>query len=127
MSYGPPPEPNAYPAPAQPYPQQQWTDPHGRGWPGGPPPEEPPKGLGVAAAALILGILGWVVPLLPINMDIGRVGIRQYTSFPFALPGLALAIVGCTGRRRGKPMAVVGGVLAAIALFIGLLMIVLRS
>ncbi|MEU0088994.1 hypothetical protein [Kribbella sp. NPDC006257] len=133
MSYGPPPEPNVHPAPPQPYPpqpyppqpypHQPWTDPHGRGWPGGPPPVEPAKGFAVAAAALVFGLVGCVVPLLPINLD----GIRQYTSFPFALPGLALAIVGCTGRRRGKPMAVVGGVLAAIALFIGLLMVVIRN
>ncbi len=123
MSYGPPPEPNAHPAPAQPYPQQPWTDPHGRGWPGGPPPAEPPKGFGVAAAALIFGLVGCLVPLLPINLDT----IRQYTPFPFALPGLALAIVGCTGHRRGKPMAVAGAVLAAIALFLGLIMIVSRT
>ena len=121
MTYGPPPEPNAYsaPTPPSPYPQQPWTDPHGRQWPGGPPPVDPPKGAGLAAAALIFGLLGCVVPLLPINLD----NIRAYTPFPFALPGLALAIVGCTGHRHGKPLAVVGAVLSAIALALGLFMV----
>jgi hypothetical protein len=116
MSYSQPPEPN-------PYPQQSWTDPHGRGWPGGPPPVEPPRGAGLGAAALLLGLVGCVVPLLPVNLD----QIRAYSPFPFALPGLALAIVGCTGNRRGKPAAAIGAVFCAIALLLGMFMVVNRT
>ena len=128
MTYGPPPEPNAYSAPPHPHQQQQqtghppqpWTDPHGRTWPGGPPPAAPPKGSGLAVTAVILGLLGCVVPLLPINLDT----IRAYSAFPFALPGLLLAILACIGPRRGKPLAVVAWILSALSLTIGLIMFV---
>jgi hypothetical protein len=68
---------------------------------------------------VILGLLGFAAPLLPINLD----HIRAYTPFPFALPGLALAIIGCSGHRRGKPLAVVGAILSALALALGLFMV----
>ena len=119
MSYVPPSEPQGRPAPAH----QPWTDPHGRGWPGGPAPVEPPKSAGVAAAALVLSVIGCVVWLLPINLDT----IRAYTPLPFAVPGLALAIVALSGRRRGKPMAAVGVALSCVAITLSLMMVVLRS
>ena len=105
MTYGPPP-------------QQPWTDPHGRTWPGGPPPVEPPKGAGPAVAALVLSLFGFVVWALPINLD----GIRAYSPFPFAVPGLVLAIVALTGHRRGKPIAAIALIPCVLALGIGLLM-----
>ena len=118
----PPPEPNVYSAPPYPQTQQPWTDPHGRGWPGAPAPVEPPKGAGLGVAALIVGLLGCAVPLLPMNMD----GIRAYTPVPFAVLGILLAVLGCIGRRRGKALAVVGWMLSVLALIMGLIMIVPR-
>lgn len=131
MSYGPtPPEPNASapgpnvpysgptppqgPMPPHPPPQQPWTDPHGRGWPGGPRPVDRPKGFGLAVAAVILGLLACVLPFLPIDLT----GVRHYVAFPFGLPGLVLAIVGCTGHRRGKPLAVAGAILSVLPLVV---------
>ncbi|WP_133806143.1 hypothetical protein [Kribbella caucasensis] len=81
---------------------------------------EPPKRAGLAVAAVILGLLGCVVPLLPINLD----NLRAYTPFPFGLPGLVLAIVGCTGHRRGKPLAAVGAILSVLALILGAIMVI---
>ncbi|TCC65484.1 hypothetical protein E0H73_00615 [Kribbella pittospori] len=83
---------------------------------------EPPKGAGLGVAALIVGLLGCVVPLLPMNMD----GIRAYTPIPFAVLGILLAVLGCIGRRRGKALAVVGWMLSVLALIMGLIMIVPR-
>ncbi len=117
MTHGPPPEPNAYAAP--PPPQQPWTDPHGREWPGGPPPAQPPKGPGLAVAAVVFGLIGCVVWALPVNLD----RLRAYSPFPFALTGLVLAVVGCVGPRRGKPLAVIGWILSFIALILGLIML----
>ncbi|TDD60643.1 hypothetical protein E1263_10190 [Kribbella antibiotica] len=119
MSYVPPPEPQRHPTPAG----QPWTDPHGRGWPGGPPPVEPPKGAGVAAVALVLGIIGCRVWLLPVNLD----RIRAYSPLPFALLGFVLAVVALNGRRRGKPMAAIGAVLCCLGLLFSLILITLRS
>lgn len=121
MTYGPPPESNAYsgPTPPHPQPQQPWTDPHGRGWPGGPPPVAPPKGAWLAVAAVVFGLAGCVVWMLPGNLD----RIRAYSPLPFALPGLALAVIGCIGNRRGKPLAVVGWILSFIALILSLIMV----
>lgn len=119
MSYVPPPEPQGHPRPAD----QPWTDPHGRGWPGGPPPVEPPKGAGVAAVALVLGVIGCVVWLLPINLET----IRAYSPLPFALLGFVLAIVALTGRRRGKPMAAIGAALSCLAVILSIIMIMYRS
>jgi hypothetical protein len=115
MTLGPPPEPNAQSAP----PQQPWTDPHGRGWPGGPPPAKPVKGSGLAVLATILGLVGCVVWALPFNLD----NLRAWSPFPFALPGLVLAVLGCIGPRRGKPLAVIGWILSFIALILGLIMV----
>jgi hypothetical protein len=115
MSYGPPPESNTPPHPQA---QQPWTDPHGRGWPGGPPPAEAPKGSRIAVLALILGLAGCVVWALPINLD----GIRAYSPLPFAVPGLALAIVALIGNRRGKPAAVFAAFFSVVALALGAFM-----
>lgn len=105
MTYGPP--------------QQRWTGPHGPGRPGGPPPMDRPKGFGLAVAAVILGLLGCVLPLLPIDLT----GVRPYLGVPFGLAGLATAAVGCTGRRRGKPLAAVGVILSAVALLLAAVMV----
>ncbi|MFC4494873.1 hypothetical protein ACFPA8_12080 [Streptomyces ovatisporus] len=135
MNYGPPPEPNesapqpeaaapgpdvAYsspvpppgPVPPHPHPQQPWIGPSGPEWPGGRPPADRPMGPGLAVAAVVLGLLAWVLPLLPVNLDL----LRQYVAFPPAVGGLVLAIGGCTGHRRGKPLAVAGAILCVLAL-----------
>jgi hypothetical protein len=164
MTYGPPPEPNAYPGPAQPHPQQPgpnhpqqagpnyphragptyphqaesgypqaagpnhrqqpgtdypqhlWPDHAQQPAPSGSPAGKAAKGSGLpAVAALILSVAGLVVPFLPMAME----GYRQYTAFPFALPGFALAIVGLTGRRRAQPLAAIGAMVSVLALGIG--------
>lgn len=142
MTYGPPPEPNASapqsdaavpgpnvassaptppqgPMPPHPYPQQPWIIHNGPGWPGGPPPVDRPKGFGLAVAAVILGLLGCVLPFLPIDMT----GVRPYVAWPFGLAGLVLAILGYTGHRRGKPLALAGAILSGLALAVGLVMV----
>jgi hypothetical protein len=145
MTYGPPPEPNAHPGPTQPHPQQPGTsyqpgpnNPQQPGqnypqhlWPdysqqpgpipSGSPAVEPAKGSGLlAVAALILGLAGLVAPFLPMAMD----GFRQYAAFPFALPGLGLAIAGLIGRRRAKPLAAIAAMLSVLALAVGAYMVV---
>ncbi|MQA78475.1 MAG: hypothetical protein GEV10_08350 [Streptosporangiales bacterium] len=62
-----------------------------------------------------------MLPFLPIDMT----GVRPYIAFPFGLPGIVLAIVGCIGRRRGKPLAVVGAILSVVGLVLGGIMLVL--
>lgn len=97
--------------------RQPWINPDS---PGGPPSVDRPSGFGPAVAAVLLGLLGCVVPLLPIDMNL----VRVFIAFPFAVPGIALAIVGCSGRRRGNSLAAIGGILSVIALVIGAAMIV---
>ncbi|QFU92045.1 hypothetical protein [Amycolatopsis sp. YIM 10] len=108
MTYGPP-DPNA--------PRQHWDQ--SQGWPGGLQPA-PPKGPGFAVAALLLGLLGLVLPFIPADLT----GIRQYVGLPFAVAGLALGVIGCIGRRRGLPVAVIAVIVSTIALGIGLFMVV---
>ena len=142
MTYGPPSEPNAYPGPAQSprYPQPDPNHPQQPGlnhpqqpapdyprhlWPGylqppGPPAAGSAKGGGLAVAAFLLGLAGCVAPLLPMGMD----GFRQYVAFPFALPGIGLAIAGLIGRRRAKPLAVIAAMLCALAIAVGSYMVV---
>lgn len=109
---------SGYPPP--PYPQQPGVQPLAPGWPGGPPPAPQPRGYGFAVLAMVLGLLGLVVPFLPFDMT----GFRQYTAFPFAIPGVILAILGCVGPYKGKPLAVIGGIVAGFALIIGAIMFV---
>jgi hypothetical protein len=97
MSYNPPPS-SGYPQP--------WV-------------EAPPKGVALAVAALVLGLLGCVLPLLPVDMT----GVRAYVAFPFGVAGLALGVVGCVGRRRGKPLAAIGAGLSVVALALGMIIL----
>ncbi|MBF6339351.1 hypothetical protein IU450_26155 [Nocardia abscessus] len=62
--------------------------------------------------ALILGVAALVVPFLPIDLS----EVRQYGAYVFALPGLVFGIVGCTGARRGKAVAITGSVFCVLAL-----------
>jgi hypothetical protein len=111
---GPPQEPSAQPQqlshpvglPPEPGPQQ-WT------YPAGPP--SPPKGPWLGLAALLLGLLGVVVPLLPINLDM----IRPYPATAGGLAGLVVGALGLLGNRRGKPLAAIGVLLSLLALLIG--------
>ncbi|UJW31193.1 hypothetical protein L3Q67_39395 [Saccharothrix sp. AJ9571] len=100
MIYGQSPEPTQYPGP-----------------PGGP---ERPRGSGPAVASLVLGLLGLVLPFLPMAMD----GFRQYAGLPFAIGGLVFGVVACLGRRRGLPVAVLGLIVSTIAMGIALFMVV---
>ncbi|MEV4150221.1 hypothetical protein AB0J40_41645 [Amycolatopsis sp. NPDC049691] len=79
----------------------------------------PPKGPGLGIAALVLGLLGLVLPFLPVDMT----GFRAYVAFPFGLAGVVLGVLGCIGRRRGKPAAAIGAVVAFLALVAGMIMV----
>ena len=103
----------------------QVPDPYGAysaGWPGGPPPPPvgPAKGMSFAVAAVVLGLVGCVLPLAPFNFD----GIRMYLPWVFGLPGLTVGIIGCIGRRRGKALAITGTVLSGLALVVGAIMLI---
>jgi hypothetical protein len=69
--------------------------------------------------ALVLGVVALVVPFLPMDMT----GFRQYAAFPFAFPGIGFATAGLSGRRRGKPLAVLGAILCTLALMVGRIML----
>ncbi|WP_433209548.1 hypothetical protein ACQP1G_34845 [Nocardia sp. CA-107356] len=140
MSYSPPPEPTnppQYPGtatpgpnagyftppdplyPNPPRPQQSWDYPSGHGWQGGPQPTDRRHGMGLAVGAVLLGIIGCVLPFLPIDLT----GVRPFIGLPFGTAGLILGIVGCTGQRRGKGLAVTGIVLSTMALAAEFIMI----
>lgn len=144
MSYSPPPDPTnpaQYPGMATPgpnagyfapsgrlppnHPQQQQPSayPSGPGWQGKPEPTDRRKGIGLAVGALILGIVGCVLPFLPIDLT----GVRPFIGLPFGMAGLVVGIVGCTGQRRGKGLAVTGMVLSAITIAVEFIMIVLAA
>lgn len=76
-----------------------------------PPPVDPGKGTGFGVVALVLGGLGCVLPLVPFDLA----DARAWISLPFALPGLVLGVLGCTGVRRGNAWSIAGSVLCAIA------------
>jgi hypothetical protein len=99
----------------------------------GPPPNSPPpfptpgpdagstsgSGIWRGAVAVVLGVVGCVAPLLPIDLT----GVREYLAFPFGLVGLVLAAVTATAYRRGRPLAITGAVLCGLALLLGLAMV----
>ncbi|WP_280265499.1 hypothetical protein [Nocardia wallacei] len=134
MSYGPPPEPTdptwnpgpgaGYSSPAPPgpnpgRPQQPWAHPGGQGWQGGPPPTARRQGLGLAAGAVTLGLLGLVLPFLPMDLT----GVRPFLGLPFALGGLVLGIIGCTGGRSGTGLALAGVLVSTLALAVTVIML----
>ncbi|MFF0488413.1 hypothetical protein ACFYTQ_05255 [Nocardia sp. NPDC004068] len=51
-------------------------------------------------------------------------GVRPFIGIPFALAGLVLGIVGCTGPRRGKWLAALAVAIAALGLAAEFIMIV---
>ncbi|WP_433710713.1 DUF4190 domain-containing protein [Nocardia sp. CA-084685] len=140
MSYSPPPEPTTpawhpgaanpgpnagYSAPIppsgpNPYQQQQvWVHTNDPGWRGGPPTDDRRQRPWFALASVALGIVGCVLPFLPIDLT----GVRPLIGLPFAMPGLVLGIVGCTGRHRAKGLAVTGIILSVLALTAEFLML----
>jgi hypothetical protein len=88
-----------------------------------PPPIDPAKGRWLAIVAVILGVLGCVLPLAPVDLT----GVRGYLPLVFGLPGLVVGIIGCTGRRRGKALAAVGSVLCVIAIVLAAIMLIPRQ
>ncbi|QRP48268.1 hypothetical protein [Amycolatopsis sp. FDAARGOS 1241] len=114
--------------------QRQWAAQPGvpqQPWAGQPgmPHAGPEKSVAPAVLAFALGIVALVVPFLPVAMDDARVGVldlRSWIALPFAVPGLALGVVACLGRRRMKALAVIGIVFAALAVVVALIMIANR-
>ncbi|MFB9925426.1 hypothetical protein ACFORO_03790 [Amycolatopsis halotolerans] len=127
----PPGEPAPMPGPApQPVqwagqPQQWAGQPNAQQYPSPYPPAQPwaapapANGVWLGVAALVLGLLGCVLPLLPIDLS----GIRAYLALPFGLAGLACGLVGVIGRRTAKPLSAVGIAVSAIALILGMIML----
>ncbi|MBO0853092.1 MAG: hypothetical protein J2P18_04920 [Nocardia sp.] len=70
-------------------------------------------------AAVLLGIVGIVLPFLPLNLT----GIRPLIGLPFAVAGLACALAGCIGNRRAKGLAIAGALLSTLALAVSLMML----
>ncbi|GAB2710447.1 hypothetical protein GCM10027089_37600 [Nocardia thraciensis] len=99
--------------------QQPWAQPSGPGWHGGPPPTGRGPGIGLAVGAVILGLVGCVLPFLPMDLS----GVRPLIGLPFGAAGLVLGIIGCTGQRSGKPLAVVAVVLSTLALAVSVIML----
>ncbi|WP_433630986.1 hypothetical protein [Nocardia sp. CA-120079] len=139
MSYSPPPEPTnpgrhsgaaapgpnagySAPIPPAPYPPQQqqpWVYTNASGWQGGPPPTDQRQGPWLAVGAVLLGIVGCVLPFLPIDLT----GVRPLVGLPFAIAGLVLGILGCTGQYRAKGLAVTGIIVSVLALTVALIML----
>ena len=120
----PPSGSNPMPAPFHPPPnpaqgQQPWAHP---GTPAPALPVDRRPGIGLAAAALVLGMLGCVVPLLPV-LPFDPTGVRGFIGLPFALAGLGLGISVCAGRRRGIGLAVVGLVFSGLAVALALVLL----
>ncbi|MFI7666378.1 hypothetical protein [Nocardia sp. NPDC049526] len=136
MPYSPPPDPTnpawqpgavvpgpnagySAPVPNPPQQQQPWVYANAHGWQGGPPPTDRRPGPWFAVAAVILGIVGCVLPFLPIDLT----GVRPLVGLPFAIAGLVLGIVGCTGQRSAKALAVTGIILSVLALTVEFIML----
>jgi hypothetical protein len=86
------------------------------------PPSEPTRqqdGAGLAVIALLLGLFGCIVWLLPIF----EAGLRHYLPLPFAVGGIVLSIMCLSAHRRGATMAVIGLLLSGLALILGLVMV----
>jgi hypothetical protein len=82
-------------------------------------PQARPRGAGFAVTAFVLGLVGLVFPFLPFDLH----GERGLLGLPFGVLGIVLAIIGCTGQRRAKPLAIVAVVLCALVLAIALVML----
>jgi len=65
--------------------------------------------------SLLMGLMGLVIPFLPFDMD----GYRRLTSFPLAVIGIALGIVGVIGPRAAKPLAAIGIGFSGLAFALG--------
>ncbi|MEV6897698.1 hypothetical protein [Amycolatopsis sp. NPDC051372] len=117
-----PPQPGLPPHPGPP--QQQWTGQPGMAQQG------PVKSGVLAVVAFVVGIVGLIVPFLPVAMDDAHLGgsldLRAWIGLPFALVALALGIAACMGRRRMKALAIVGMVFAALTLVVVVIMIANR-
>ncbi|MFC9894174.1 hypothetical protein ACFVMC_10815 [Nocardia sp. NPDC127579] len=107
MSYPPPQRP---PVPGPPSPQS---------WGYGPPPAEQRSGAAFGVVALIFGILGVVLPFLPVDLA----GIRPIIGLAFTVCGLVLGTLGCVGQRRGKGFAAAGIALSLLGLAVAIIML----
>jgi hypothetical protein len=83
------------------------------GQPDGPTP--PARGAWFGVAAAVLGVLALALPWAP---------VRAALLLAFGLPGLAVGIIGCAGRRRGRELAILGSLLSVIAVVMGTVMVV---
>ncbi|ATY09994.1 hypothetical protein CU254_05590 [Amycolatopsis sp. AA4] len=108
-----------HPGPPAGQPQPGPGQPNVQQYPGYSPLPAPANGVWLGVAALVLGILGCVVPLLPIDLS----GVRAYVALPFGFAGLACGLVGVIGRRTAKPLSGVGLGASALALVLGVIML----
>ncbi|SFP22160.1 hypothetical protein [Amycolatopsis rubida] len=125
------PRPQGMPPAGPAHPPAQWTgrpqpwpvQPNAQQYPGyspyPPALPAPANGVWLGVLSLVLGVLGCVVPLLPIDLT----GVRAYLALPFGLAGLACGLAGVVGRRTGKPVSGVGIGVSAIALVLGVIML----
>jgi hypothetical protein len=83
------------------------------------PAAKPQGGAGMATVALLVGLFGCIVWLLPINES----GIRHYLPLPFAVGGIVLSVLCLSSHRRGTVAAVIGLLLSVLALILGTIMV----
>lgn len=102
--------------------------PHHQPWAGLTVPTGKPAvtrgGTGLAVASLLLGAAAVVVPLLPFDALGGLLHGGRYRVFglPLAVAGLAAGLVGCSGQRKGRGLAVGGACVSFVGVLIGLRM-----
>jgi hypothetical protein len=80
----------------------------------GPVPPPPGGRRWFAVGAVVLGVLGCVLPFTPLN----PAGVRAYVTLAIGLLGLTVGIAGLLGRRRGKELAGTGALLCLVALVV---------
>ena len=87
--------------------QEQFT--HDPGQP--PAPVTPTKGAGLAVAALVLGIIGALMGLIP---------LFGFLAIILGVVGLVLGVLGRSKQRTGRGMALAGVILSVVAIGLGI-------
>lgn len=82
-------------------------------------PVGPANGMWFGVVALVLGVLACGLPLAPFDLT----GVRPYIALAPGLPGIAIGLMGATGRVRGRALAVTGLVLCGFGLVMSAIMV----